>query len=250
MWYVVAGVLAAVALVAGVVLLQDDDDPDGVAAGTTGTSTTSSTSMSTTTTVRSTTTTARATTTTAAAPVVDTSTAVWPYADAPTRFSEPVAAARSFATDYVGFTTPVVGAFRAGDSRSGEVPIQPRANGPVTTVLVRQLGSDGTWWVLGAATEKIVLESVTAGSVVKSPLRLQGRAHAFEGTVDVKIRQDGSATPIGEGFVTGGGMAMGPFDKTIPFSAPTARYGAVVLSTESAENGQVWEASVVRVRFS
>jgi len=250
---VAAALIAAVALLAVFLLLRQDNG-GGVAAGTSTTTTSTSTtsSTSTTTTVRTTTTTtARATTTTTAAPpAADTSTAVWPYADVPTRFSEPVAAARSFATDYAGFTAPVVGAFRAGDARSGEVDVRPRANGPVTTVLIRQLGNDGSWWVLGATTETIRLESVAAGSLVRSPLRLQGRAQAFEGTVDVQIRQDGSATPIGKGFVTGGGIEMGPFDETIPFSAPTARFGAVVLYTESAENGQVWQASVVRVRFS
>lgn len=49
----------------------------------------------------------------------------------------------------------------------------------------------------------------------------------------------------------GGSMGdMGPFDSTLSFSTPSAPYGAIVLSTESMENGQVWEASVVRVHFA
>ena len=249
-WYVAAGILAVVALIAVFLLFQRENDGVATGTSTTTTSSTTSSTSTTTTTAASTTTTRASTTTTAAPPAADTSTAVWPYAATSTRFSDPVAAARSFATDYVGFAAPVMGAFRAGDARSGEVDVRPRANGPVTTVLVRQLGNDGTWWVLGATTETIRLESVTAGSLVRSPQRLQGRAQAFEGTVDVRIRQDGSATPLATGFVTGGGIEMGPFDETMAFSAPTAGHGAVVLFTESAENGQVWQASVVRVRFS
>lgn len=71
---------------------------------------------------------------------VDTSTAVWPFVSGTTRYTDPVSAARGFAADFVGFTDPVVGDFRQGDSRSGEVPVQAKASAPVTTVLVRKLG--------------------------------------------------------------------------------------------------------------
>ena len=47
---------------------------------------------------------------------VDTSTAVWPAASSSTRYSDPVSAARGFATDYVGFTDPIVGEFQQGDA--------------------------------------------------------------------------------------------------------------------------------------
>ena len=50
-----------------------------------------------------------------------------------------MSAARGFATDYVGFTDPIVGEFQQGDARSGEVPVQATVIGPITTVLVRQL---------------------------------------------------------------------------------------------------------------
>src|SRR5689334_12156148 len=69
---------------------------------------------------------------------VDTSTAVWPPAGG-ARYTEPVAAAKGFATDLLGFVDPVVGVYQAGDSRSGEVEVRPVATGPVTTVVVRQL---------------------------------------------------------------------------------------------------------------
>ena len=86
------------------------------------------------------------TTTTTASPTSTTSlesatwTAVWPTAASTTRYQTPEAAAQGFATAYVHMANPVIGPFEQGDARSGEVPVQPSASGPVTTVLVRQLG--------------------------------------------------------------------------------------------------------------
>jgi hypothetical protein len=181
----------------------------------------------------------------------DATTAVWPFAEGTTRYADPVAAARGFAVDFVSFTDPVVGGFRQGDTRSGEVDVQPRVGGPVATVLVRQLGRDGTWWVLGAATANIVLREPAAGALLSSPVRLRGASSAFEGTVSTQVRQDGAIKPLGSGFVTGGsGIELGSFDGTLAFSRPTAASGAVVLSTISSETGRVSEVTVVRVRFS
>ena len=180
---------------------------------------------------------------------VDRSTAVWPSADATERFSDPVAAARAFAVTFLRFEAPLVGPFQQGDSRSGEVQIRPLANGPVTTVLLRQLTGEDVWSVLGAATAEIEVTEPEAGEEVGSPVHITGRARAFEGTVQVEVRQDGDLQPIGKGFVTGGGDVMRPFDGEVAFSTPRAALGALVLFTQSAENGHVWQASVLRVRL-
>jgi hypothetical protein len=176
-------------------------------------------------------------------------TAVWPFADGDLRYDDPTEAAAGFATDFLGFEDPVVGEFMQGDSRSGEVEIQPQDDGPVTTVFVRQLGSDDTWWVLGAATANIEFDYPVAGTAVDTPLEVTGSAQAFEGTVQVQVRVDGELDPIGEGFVTGGGDSMQPFSGSVEFESPQGGWGAVVGLTLSAENGQVWEATVVRVGF-
>jgi hypothetical protein len=177
-------------------------------------------------------------------------TAVWPWETSSTRFQDPVDAARSFATDFLGFTAPVIGPFAQGDSRSGEIELRPRSKGPVSTIFVRQ-GSDDSWWVVGAANEHITLDEPRVLEEIRSPVRLRGSALVFEGTVQVHIREDGRREPIGVGFVTGsGGDEPGPFDGTIAFSPPRASAGAIVLFTESAADGRVWQAEVVRVRFA
>jgi len=174
---------------------------------------------------------------------------VWPTPASITRYATPVAAATGFATDYLHMNRPTVGSFRQGDSRSGEVPVQPNAAGPVTTVLVRQLGSDATWWVLGAATAGITLSAPTWNAAVSSPVTVQGMSMAFEGTVQTQVRADDVAAPVGTSFVTGGSTSMGPFHGSVAFTRTAAGSGAVVLYTTSAEDGSVREATVVRVRF-
>ncbi|MBW0118759.1 Gmad2 immunoglobulin-like domain-containing protein [Pseudonocardia abyssalis] len=176
-------------------------------------------------------------------------TAVWPDAAAGVRYTDPVAAATGFARGLAGFRDPVPGPFLPGDGRSGEVEVRPRAGGPVTTVFVRIL-EDGTWWVLGSASGDLLLDVPGAGDLVGSPVLLQGRAVAFEGHVDVRIVEDGGTAPLAVGFATAGGDVLRPFAVTVALDrAPVAAHGAVVLSTASGEDGQVWQASVVRVRF-
>jgi len=192
--------------------------------------------------------------TTTTTPQAALSTAVWPTAASSVRYRDPVAVARAFAIDYLRFIDPVVGQFRQGDAHSGEVPIRTAVEqaslGPETTVIVRQMGADGSWWVLGAVTPNIRLTQPAALAMILSPVRLRGTSNAFEGTVQVSIRQDDVAKPLVESFLTGGSNQLGPFDASFPFSAPTSRYGAVVLYTISSANGHVTEATVIRVRLS
>ena len=181
--------------------------------------------------------------------------AVWPTAGNGLRYHDPVAVTRSFAIDYLHFVNPVVGPFRPGDTHSGEVPVRAHmestALGPTTTVIVRQLGADGSWWVLGASTPNIALAQPATLSTITSPVRLRGTSTAFEATVRVFIRQDDVVTPLVESYLMGGANGqMAPFDVSFTFAAPTSRYGAIVLDTTSSANGQVVEATVIRVRLS
>ena len=177
-------------------------------------------------------------------------TAVWPWAESTTRFTDPVEAARSFAVDFIGFTDPIVGRFQQGDTQSGEVEIRPMSDGPATVVFVRRLGSDGTWWLLGAATENITLTEPTALSEIESPLTVAGTALAFEGQIDVVLRADGVTQPLVETFATGGGDQLRPFETTVEWSGTDTGGGALVLTTRTGDDGRIWEASVTRVLFS
>lgn len=251
----VGAAVVVAAVVAGFLVFGGDDDDQVV------TVTSSSTVAGSTTTEEATTTTTAPTATSApstSAPSTSQpagedplSAAVWPLAGSGVTFDDPQEAARTFAEEFVGFTDPVVGEFQAGDSRSGEVEVQPRPDGPVTTVLVRQLGEDGSWWVLGSVTPNITLQQPAAGETIDDPVTLAGEALAFEGTVQVEVRGDGTTTPLGEGFVTGSGSPpAGPFEGQVDWANPGGGWGALVLYTYGGEDPVVWEATVVRVRFA
>lgn len=188
------------------------------------------------------------TSTTSTTAPVDTSTAVFPVGAS--TYETPVAVAAAFATQYVGFTDAIVGALEPGDARSGEVPVRTTDGGVVTTVIVRQL--DGVhWWVLGASSPNLVLESPTAGTAIASPVTLRGRSTAFEAQIRTEVRQDGAQPPIGEGTAMGGSMGeMGPFTDVLSFTAPSAPRGAIMLSTRSMKDGTIAEATVVRIAFA
>jgi len=201
------------------------------------------------TTPTTTTTTAVGSTTTTAGP--GRQPAVWPPDAGSVSYDDPVAAATAFATEFVGFTDPVVSEFQGGDSKSGEVEVRAKAGGPVTTVFLRQIGTDTTWSVIGAATDNIQLSEPALFAKIATPVQLRGMSTAFEGTVQVAVRDRSGGSPLGEGFVTGGSQGtLGPFDSTLAFSTPATTEGAIVLYTVSAEDGRVSEAAVLSIGFS
>jgi len=128
--------------------------------------------------------------------------------------------------------------------------VRSTPTGPITTVLVRQLGTGSSWWVLGCGAEDITITTPAWDASVSSPVSLTGSSLAFEGTVQTQVRQDGASKPLGMGFVTGGSTEKAPFFGTLDFATPTASHGAVVLQAISAKDGSVLEASVVRVRLA
>ena len=190
------------------------------------------------------------TTTTTLGPVTQPETAIWPFASTVTRFGDPELAAQAFATDYLGMVNPIMGAFQQGDSRSGEVPVRATPTGAVTTILVRKLTSANSWWVLGASCPDIVVVAPSWSEGISSPVILRGRSTAYEAVVNVEVRQDGTLAPLKTGTVMGGSMGvMGTFTKSITFTLPSSRGGALLFRTLSAKDGHVIEASVIRVAF-
>ena len=187
----------------------------------------------------------------APAPVDPLSQAVWPSPNSDVRYSDPVEAVHAFAVDFVGFVGANFGAFRAVDSRSGEVDVRIGEAGPPTVVFVSQLADDDSWWVTGSGTQNIVVQQPDALTTIKSPLTVNGLARAFEGRVDVELRADDTDQPLFTGFVTGGdGSELEPFEETFEFDSPKVAGGTLVLTTASPDNGNVLEAEVLRYFFA
>ncbi|HSH59667.1 MAG TPA: Gmad2 immunoglobulin-like domain-containing protein [Acidimicrobiales bacterium] len=182
-------------------------------------------------------------------------------------YRDPSATALRFASQYLGMTEPA--SFDVtGTGAAREVGVGPRAgeggraqpDPTATTILaLEQLGpqgDSGPWSVVGARSPKIELESPAARSTISSPSVLVGRANVFEGTVTVRMKEDGMTQnqTLGQGFVTGSGDSsgeLGPFRGEVTFRRPTKPGGAIVLSEDSAVEGQgVLRATVIRVFFT
>lgn len=234
--------VAVVAVVLGVVALTGDDDPEDEP-----TDQSSSTSSTTSTTAEETTT----STTEAFPPEVGRAVPVFPDPTTARRFESPVALVDSFARDFVGMTTPIVGELAPGDSRSGEVEVRAFAEGEPTTVLVRQL-EDDTWFVIGATAASIQPATPTGGASVRSPLELTGSAYAFEGTVGVTLHADGITEPIAEGFVTGrGDGVLGDYRGSLPFDDPGPEVcGTLLYTSEGGEDGAPIAFAATRICFA
>jgi len=158
----------------------------------------------------------------------------------------PEDAAREFASEFLGMTDPIV-----GEMADGKVAVRAIERGPITEVAMERIA--GTWRVTNAFSDNIHVKNPSNLDEIASPLPLIGLARAFEGTVQVEVRQDGQqfGDALGTGFVTGrGDGVLGDFDDSIEFAPPSEPAGAVVFYTESAEDGSVLEATVVRVAFA
>ena len=199
---------------------------------------------------------------------------IWPFATAAQvrayeaggeqAFRDPVATARAFAERYLGIDGAVTFDFRPAGSGAGEVPVGFRGEGgrPATAastmVAVRQLGTvgaTGAWTAVGATSPDIEVDAPAAAARLASPVALAGRARAFEGTVQVEVREDGMTfgQSLGATFVTGrGDGVLGPFSGSVGYRAPSKPTGAVVFFEHSvADSGSaVLRAVAVRVALT
>jgi len=239
--YALGGAAAAAAVIIGaLVLTGDDDDPlETVDTPTTETTTTTEAPTST-----------ETTTATTFAPTVDAALPIFPDPGTSQRFDSPVAAVQTFVTQVVGMTSPSLGEFQQGDSRSGEVEVRafPTQTDP-TVVLVRQL-EDDTWFVIGATHASIQPEQPEAGATVTSPLTLTGQAYGFEGTIGVRLHADGTVEPISTTFVTGrGDGVLGDYAGELEFDPAGAQYGFLLYTSEGGEDASPIAFAAHRLHF-
>jgi hypothetical protein len=174
-----------------------------------------------------------------------------------------VATARAFLDLEVGMRRLAAEPFRLTGRRTGEVGFRHRfgengrrlpLTGPPAAVVSLYRLDGGGWMVLGVRGRAIQVDGPARLQPISSPLALRGRASAFEGTVNVKVTQDGPGRDpvLGSSFVTGSGEATpGPFSGRIAFRPPTAASGWVIFSEYgAASGGGVVQATAVRVRFA
>lgn len=157
------------------------------------------------------------------APTGDLTPGLWP----PDGAVSPEAAAAAFVS-FVFRVEPLLGEFRAGDARSGEIDVLgPEAGGGVrSTVFVRRLGADDAWYVIGAASEGVEITAPETGATVPAgPLDVAGLGRGFESTINVlavttELPSDGDGAAVIASAIGAGGPfgTLEPFDVTLDLS--------------------------------
>lgn len=176
--------------------------------------------------------------------------AIWPSA------SEVFATPREVAEDYllhVFGLPPVIGEFMAGDSRSGEIEVF--SPGDVETLrailLVRQLGPNNGWFIIGTLNDNAVITNPAYGAEISvddaSSLVVEGMAEGFEASLTVYAYLAGSSDVLDQETTMGGNFGVpGPFQVTLDLTGVQPGdtvmllvRGGVGLETDPGEFGAI-----------
>jgi hypothetical protein len=213
---------AASALLLLVAACGDDDDVAETGAAPT---TTTTAAASTTTPL------VDATTTTAASSGLE-QPALWPAADVV--FATPEEAAEDFVREALG-VEPTLGDFQQGDARSGEIAVLSPGEGGGSaiargTLLLRQLGPDDGWFVIGVTSDVQTFASPAAGDEVPAgTLSVDASGRGFEGTVVVSARIAGRTGEPLDSVVAQGGSFADPAPFTVELDLGGAAPGDTVV---------------------
>lgn len=161
-------------------------------------------------------------TTTTTEPVTLEQIALWPAPSVV--FTSPRAAAEDFIVQVLG-VPPLVGDFMSGDARSGEIEVFSPGDPPSLRglLLLRQLGPNNGWFIIGTINDKAFITNPETGRQVSAgPITVEGLAEGFEATVIVEAYIAGRAEPILDRQVT---MA-GNFGVPEPFAVTLNLSGA------------------------
>jgi hypothetical protein len=209
--------VAAAALAVGLLLGACGDDETVAETGDAPTSSAPST-------------TAPATTTTA--PVGLEQPALWPAADV--AFATPEEAAEDFVREALG-VEPTLGAFQQGDARSGEIVVSSPGEAGGTsvargTLLLRQLGAESGWFVIGVTSDVQTFATLESGDTVPAgPLTVDASGRGFEGTVVVSARIAGQTGEPLDTVVAQGGSFADPAPFTVELDLSGADPGDTVI---------------------
>ncbi len=232
---VLGGVLGVAVLLAGaaVVLPQLGDDDDTVIVDPGPDDPTSTTAPEPTTTVPPTTTT----------PPAENASYLWPP-PGHQQYTDPVDAARSFVTEYVGFADPQFGEVREAEPRLVEVDVlalgeegQPFGGQVWSTLQVAQIG-DGTWRVRSAASEEVMVEDVEATG---SSVTVRGRGTGFEGTLNAyAVTADGGR--LGDPAIITVECCTDPQPFAATIAVPARPASVLVVAATGLEGGSDFSA--------
>lgn len=189
-----------------------------------------------------TTTDAPATTTVPDGPESNLDQALWPD-PAGERFTDPVAAARSFVEVVIGVDDPSLSAFQAVKPGAGEVSVarlgaggQPaERTGIASVVTLRRL--DGEHWFVTSAAQPhyMQIDFPEPLATVSSPVTLAGQRNGPDGAVVAELRlRSATADLLDREEQRAEGPSAGSFSIDLSFEAPASSIG-VLVATEAPD---------------
>src|SRR5205814_2003474 len=137
--------------------------------------------------------------------------------------------------DYLGMTNAQLGQTTSGGGVT-TVEIFPRAGATTRTVVSVVRQPNGSWVVVGAATDEIIVEQPHPGDPVTTPLTVSGRSIAFEAQLGLELRRLGSTTAAATATALGGSTELAPFSATI--TPPSTNQPLVLIVFEGDASGE------------
>lgn len=180
--------------------------------------------------------------------------------------NDPQAVAKAMAKQFFGWdrtlTSKILSGGGARDVNASvqvqEAPLQGAKQGPTATVTLSRLGGKtyNMWVAIGAQDGPGALTSVQSRQLVASPVKLEGKASAFENTIGMAYILDHQYAKVGQALVTGNsGNGMGNSTYSIQVSYETGfkqgpQEGVVELQLTSAMESHPYSAVMVKVLLS
>jgi hypothetical protein len=169
--------------------------------------------------------------------------AIWPAADVV--FATPEEAAADFVSAVlITEGDPLLGDFRQGDARSGEIPVlfagesgdaEPQEQG---LILLRQIGPTDGWYVIAATSDGAVIGTPSAlEEVPAGPVTVSGEGRGFEGTLVVSAFPPGDAAATLDLQIAAGGALEDNEPYSVDLDLSAAAGGDVVVILVRGDTG-------------
>jgi Immunoglobulin-like domain of bacterial spore germination len=189
-------------------------------------------------------------------PSIDIDEVLWPD---PARelTADPVEAVRGFVGGPLGLSDPLLSPFRQTEPGAGEVDVFAQGESGQTvdrvasTVILRRLDGEH-WFVTGAASPDVEIDTPEPLAIVSSPLDVAGRVRGYEGTVNVWMldRFGGDRVDSDPAFGTGGSQELEPFSTQVSYLATGTQRGALYAEADRGSSTGIPSFTVFPVRFS
>jgi hypothetical protein len=248
-----AGIAAALAVAVGVPRLRDQGQ---VTTFSEPRPTTTAEPPSTTTAPNQSTPGASSTTVAPAPSSVDPDEVLWPD-PAGELTTDPLDAVRGFLRQQLEIPDPPLSPFRETEPDVGEVDVHARGEAGQTldrvasTVILHRLDGEH-WFVTGAVSGDVEIDTPDPQATVASPFTVSGRARGFEGTVNARVldRFAGGGVDSSPAVGTAVGQGLEAFSVDVSFVATGTERGVLYVQTDSGVAGGVPSFTALPLRLS